>query len=415
MDIYFVFPYRGVGGVPLLFLRFAEFLTKNKLANCTLVDYVDGYMAKNVKSQDIRVECYHEDLLLHIPSGAIAIFQSMTPWSIYPSLKISNDVKILFWNCYPFNLIPLFPGIRRQMQNSLRLSKFFHKSFLLSYYNICQKFANYLLARDALVFMDVVNARTTSKFLNIELNDPLYVPVSIAGAKNLTAVRASKNDLKKSVRVAWVGRVVDFKYFPLLHVLENLNDLVDKLGISFEITIVGSGDYESKLKKEVLRLSKIDCVLIENIDPSKLDEFLVSEVDLLFAMGTSALEGAKLGVPTILLDVAYSPVSNNYCFKWLSEQEGYTLGNLVDETEMKPNNSSLQDLLVQLQNDFYGISARTFDYFMSHHEIANSSHRLLDAAKRTTCTYGLLYESGFLNRGLIYSTFSNIKKRMSLS
>lgn len=111
MNLYFVFPYRGVGGVPLLFLRFATFLTKNKLANCILVDYSDGYMARNVNSNEIPILSYREDVPIFIPSGSVAIFQSMTPWSIFPSLKISDDVRILFWNCYPFNLIPLFPAL----------------------------------------------------------------------------------------------------------------------------------------------------------------------------------------------------------------------------------------------------------------------------------------------------------------
>ena len=414
MDIYFVFPYRGVGGVPLLFLRFAEYLTKNSLANCVLVDYFDGYMARNVSLKEIRIEHYSEDTLVHIPNGSIAIFQSMTPWSIFPFLKISDDVRILFWNCHPFNLIPLLPGMRRQMQNSVKLSKLINKSLLRSYYNKCRKFTRYIFERDAVVFMDMVNVRTTRKFLDIELIDPLYVPVSVAGDLNLVALRESKNDLKKIVRIAWVGRIVDFKYYPLLHALETLNELVDKLQLSFQITIVGSGDYVSKFKKEVINLSKLELFFIENIEPSKLDEFLVSEVDLLIAMGTSALEGAKLGVPTILLDVAYSPISKDYCFKWLYQQNGYSLGNLVDDTEMEPNNSSLQQLILHMQDDFSDISTLTFDYFMNHHEIGHSSYRLLDALKRSVCTYGQLRKSGFLNRGFVYSSFCKIKKRMSL-
>lgn len=414
MNIYFVFPYRGVGGVPLLFLRFAEYLTRNKSANCILVDYSDGYMARNVNSQEIRIACYREDVPIHIPSGSIVIFQSMTPWSIFPSLKISDDVRILFWNCYPFNLIPLLPGIRRQMQNSLSLSSFVHNFLLRSFYIKCRKFTEYIFNQNALVFMDVVNVKTTSKFLNIELKDPLYIPVAIAFTNHSSLFRYLNNDLRKIVRVAWVGRVVDFKYYSLLHALENLNESADKLNLKFDIKIVGSGDYESKLKQEVLKLSKLKLFFIENIEPSKLDDFLVSEVDLLLAMGTSALEGAKLGVPTILLDIAYSPVSRDYCFKWLYQQDGYTLGSLVDDTEMRPNNSSLEELIVQLQSDFSGVSERTLDYFMNHHEIGRSSDRLLDAVNRTRCTYGQLRESGFLNRGFIYSTFYKIKKRMSL-
>lgn len=414
MDLYFIFPYRGVGGVPLLFLRFAEYLTEKKIANCFLVDYSDGYMARNVNSQEIRIVSYSEDLPVYIPSGSVAIFQSMTPWSIFPSLRISDDVRVLFWNCYPFNLIPLLPGIRRQMQGSQSLSRFVHKFLLRTFYNKCRQFAEYIFNRNALVFMDVVNVKTTSKFLNIELKDPLYVPVAIAGTNHFSVFRDLKNDLRKVVRVAWVGRVVDFKYYSLIHALENLNELADKLNLKFYITIVGSGHYESKLNEEVLKFSKLELFFIENIEPSKLTNFLVGDVDLLFAMGTSALEGAKLGVPTILLDIAYSPVSSDYCFKWLYQQDGYTLGSLVDDTEMRPNNSSLEELIVQLQSDFSGVSDRTLDYFMNHHEIVHSSDRLLDAVKRTRCTYGQLRESGFLNRGFIYSTFYKIKKRMSL-
>jgi glycosyltransferase involved in cell wall biosynthesis len=414
MDIYFIFPYRGVGGVSLLFLRFAEYLTKNKLANCMLVDYSDGYMAKNVNSQEIQILSYHDDVPVCIPSGSVAIFQSMTPWSIFPSLKISDDVRVLFWNCYPFNLIPLLPGIRRQMQENLSLTRFVYKFLLRTFYNKCRQFTEYIFNTNALVFMDVVNVKTTSKFLSIELKDPLYVPVAIAATNHLSVFRESKNDLRKVVRVAWVGRVVDFKYYSLIHALETLNESADKLDLSFEIKIVGSGDYESKLKQEAFKLSKLELVFIKNIVPSELDEFLVNEVDLLLAMGTSALEGAKLGVPTILLDISFSPISRDYCFKWLYQQDGYTLGNLVDDTEMRPNNFSLEELIAQLQSDFSGVSERTLNYFMSHHEIGNSSAQLLEVLKRTVCTYGQLREYGFLSRGLLYSTFFKFKKRISL-
>ena len=36
-------------------------------------------------------------------------------------------------------------------------------------------------------------------------------------------------------------------------------------------------------------------------EEDSLNRFLLNETDILFAMGTSALEGAKLGVPTVLL------------------------------------------------------------------------------------------------------------------
>lgn len=44
----------------------------------------------------------------------------------------------------------------------------------------------------------------------------------------------------------------------------------------------------------------------------KLDDFLYNEVDILMAMGTSALEGAKLDISAILLDVCYGKVPDCY-------------------------------------------------------------------------------------------------------
>jgi hypothetical protein len=415
MNIYFIFPYRGVGGVPLLFLRFAESLTINKLAKCFLVDYSDGFMARNIRSEDIELICYSDDAAVSIPSGSVAIFQSMTPWSIFPALKIADDVQILFWNCYPFNLIPLFPGVRRRMQDSLYLSKVLFKTILRSYYKRCRDFTLYISDRNALVFMDLANLRTTSRFLNICFSRPVYVPVSIAGSDKLNISHSSGRDLTKLIRVAWVGRVVDFKYYSLLHALKALNKLVERIRVVFEITIVGSGDYESKLKAEVLRLRGLKILFIDNIDTSELDGFLQSGVDLLLAMGTSALEGAKLGIPTILLDIAYSPVSSGYCFKWLYEQKGFNLGDLVNDAEVKSNNSSLQELINELQRDYPGVSSKTFDYFKSNHEIGVSSVRLLDAVKRSSCIFGQLRESGLLDRGNIYPVFSGIKKRIKFS
>ena len=43
--LYFIFPYRGIGGVPVLFLRVGEYLAKHELAMVHFVDYSDGAMA----------------------------------------------------------------------------------------------------------------------------------------------------------------------------------------------------------------------------------------------------------------------------------------------------------------------------------------------------------------------------------
>ena len=41
------------------------------------------------------------------------------------------------------------------------------------------------------------------------------------------------------------------------------------------------------------------------IKSTEINSFLLQNIDLMFAMGTSALEVAKLGVPTVMVDATY--------------------------------------------------------------------------------------------------------------
>jgi hypothetical protein len=414
MNLYFIFPYRGVGGVSIQFLRFAEFLTANNSANCFLIDYLDGYMARNVQSKGVRVLYYDDDNKVNIPSGSVAIFQSITPWSIFPNLKIDKDVKLLFWNHHPFNLVPLLPGIRRKMQNNLLLSKLILNTILFAHYSKIKRFINVIISSRGLVFMDETNVKTTENFLDIKISEPIYVPVAVDYVSDLSNIKVVRRDLRKVLRVVWVGRVVDFKFYILSRTLQSLNSLQTKLGISFEVTVVGSGDYESQLKNEISKLDNLSCQFLSHVESENLDTFLLNNTDLLIAMGTSALEGAKLGIPTILLDFAYSPVSVDYSFKWLFERKGYTLGDLIDSSYFKKGNDSLELLIVELFSKYASICEKTQYYVMRHHEISSNAARLLDAARATKCTYGHLKALGLLDRGFLYSLFSSLRKRISL-
>jgi glycosyltransferase involved in cell wall biosynthesis len=413
VNIYFIFPFRGVGGVSLLFLRFAEYLANEKLANCFLVDYVDGYMSKNVKSQNIQILLYEDsNNVVKIPSGSVAVFQSLTPWSIFPGLDLDDDVKILFWNCHPFNLVPLFPGIRRQMQSSKVLSKLILHTALITYYLKIKKFISVLVKDRALVFMDMTNVKTTEDYLGLIFSEPNFVPVAIhAVNQHLISVGASSN-LSKVLRFVWIGRIVDFKFFSLHRALLSLSTLQPKLGIDIEITIVGSGDFEELLKYEISKLKNLSYRFINHVEPNDLDVFLLNNSDVLLAMGTSALEGAKLGIPTILLDIAYSAISDGYYFTWIYNRKGYTLGELIDESKFQPGNFSLENLILELMNNHRKVSSLTLDYFMCNHEIKGAAVRLLASVAETKCTFGKLKVAGFLNRGLLYSVFKSFRKRV---
>jgi glycosyltransferase involved in cell wall biosynthesis len=411
LKLYFCFPYHGVGGVSLLFLRVAEFLSRKKLAECHLVDYADGFMANNLRAPGVILEVYQDQgTPVVIPGGAIGIFQSMTPWSIFPGIHLDPACRIFFWNCYPFNLVPLFPGLRRTMQHRPAVARWILGTLLRVYRQKMRRLVDLMLEKDALVFMDSTNVNTTCEYLGVSIPNPRYLPIPVPASGDRRAMLI-KRDLRASgLRVVWVGRVVDFKFFILQRSLIELNRLAPRLSIQIKVTMVGSGDYRQALDQTISNLPHLHYEFVDYVAPADLDEFLISKADLLLAMGTSALEGARLGIPTLLLDVAHGPVSADYVFRWIYERQGFTLGNILSERDYTKGNTSLEDRIADLLRDFPRISARCLGYFFENHEMSHVAVKLMGLLVRTDCTYADMQRADMIGRGMIYSIFAGIKR-----
>ena len=110
----------------------------------------------------------------------------------------------------------------------------------------------------------------------------------------------------------------------------------------------------------------------------KLNNYLISDIDLLMSMGTSALVGAKLGIPTVLLDASNYKIPNDYKYKWLFESDGATLGSFIESQGMTNNGHSFQDVIYSLYNNYNDLSSKTIMYVNDNHNIDVISKRLID-------------------------------------
>jgi hypothetical protein len=405
-QLYFCFPYRGVGGISLLFLRFAEYLQRNQLADCTLVDYKDGFMARHVTNSDVKVlEYFDSEKEALIPDGAIAIFQAMTPWSIFPGLQFESNVRFLFWNCHPFNLIPTLPGFRQPMQRSEAIAKLFFSTVLRGYASKMRRFVDLLIGSDALVLMDQANLEVTQNFLGAQIRKPAFVPVAIESNTHAPLQGTQERDFGKGLRVTWLGRITDFKYYPLVRCLEDLNALQPVLDLPVSVICIGEGDYDQALSESLKSLPNLSVHIVSHIEPDELPRFLLSNTDLLLGMGTSALEAARLGIPTLLLDASYGPLPPTYKYKFLYEQEGFTLASVMLKEKAQRGGVALGGLIQRLMHNFSDESQKTRYYFAANHEMSVCASKLVDAALATRLTYSELNASGLLSRSLPYRLF----------
>ncbi|MFQ6757712.1 MAG: hypothetical protein D9V46_14005 [Deltaproteobacteria bacterium] len=413
-NIYFIFPYRGVGGVSLLFLRLAEFFAENGMARSYLVDYPDGFMASHRRDGLARLLPYTDDAAVDIPAGAVAIFQSMTPWSIYPSLRLAKETRVLFWNCHPFNLVPTLPGVRQVMQSHLWFGRLMLDTLLIGYKLKIFRLINLLIKQRSLVFMDSTNHQTTEGYLGLKIAAPVYLPIPASPPEvPVESAVVNGRDFRVSgIRVGWVGRVVDFKYHVLKRALIELNLLQPSCGVSISVTIVGTGEFADRLKLDAKRLENISIDFVEHISPGELDRYLLEHFDLLLAMGTCALDGAKLGIPTILLDCSYKKVPTSYLFQWLHERKGYTLGDLIGSVHLNGGTDSMAARVQELLLTHSSLSAAARSYVDTNHDLAKIANRLLNIVGESRCLWQEIEGARILGRGFVYSVFDRTRKKL---
>jgi len=387
-NIILYFPYMKVGGVSLLFLRLAKVLREEN--NVYIVDFADGYMGsrtpEGVHFIDFkRVQSY--------PENAIVIIQSAIPWTFPDADKFNPNTRILFWNLHPNNLYPYI--FSTFSTNSTK--RFFSRLLLPLSILRKRKLAmsiEYLISKNSLSFMDKENYTKTQEYYP-NLNIPMQLlPVMTEQVEKIDLVGP-----RDPLRCCWVGRIADFKVYVLEHLLKRLNEESTFAG-RIVFTVIGQGDYINWLKEAVSRFRNIDIVYIDELSPEHLGEYYKSKVDVLFAMGTSAIEGASRGIPTFLLDYSYGYINRTYKFSYIYSADGYCLGREIDDS-MYEAESTLGEKLKALGSDFQNISQACYDYWLGNFSPEAVKDKFLSCIDDSGATIGEMRTKGFLESDFI--------------
>jgi len=364
----------------------------------SVVDYPDGCLARNVADPRVTLIAYEDQRTVRLPRDTIAVFQTMTPWSIFPALRLDPDTRVLFWNCHPFNLVPTIPGLRHIVHAGPRLGRPALRLALPRYFRQARHFLEILRTHRAIAFMDRGNIAVTERYLGVDLSDSELLPIPIAIPPEADArILASGTAL----RVGWVGRVVDFKYHVLRRALQQLDSAARETGCAISVAIVGDGEYLRHLQRQATGLEHLTVEFRGRLAPAAVDEFLRTQTDMLLAMGTAALEGAAHSVPTVLLDFSYRRVPADYRFGWLHETDGYSLGMLIG-AEHRGGSGSMRRLVTDALSRYGALAAAARAYAVCNHAVAVVCDRLLELAARSSCSWRHLQSAGVLERGWLY-------------
>jgi hypothetical protein len=382
-NLYFFFPYRGVGGVPVLFLRLANYLSNMNVYNIFLIDYEDGYMAKNYdKDSGVKFVGYSQNTNIKFENNDIVVFQSMPLWGIPPNLLFSDFTKLIYWNLHPYNIFGYASSISKYFKNKF-VRKLFTMGFRYFIYANDRKAVKLFDIKKSIFFMDGENLTKTKELLDIKINNPLYLPLIIDNIENIKENYMPNDDMLNCI---WLGRIGDFKVHILLYTLKKLNAIVIKYKKEVVFTIVGTGEYLDYLKHKVSFLSNIKIEYINYIDPIDLKS-LLKDKDMGFAMGTAALDFAKYGLPTVLLDFDYEEITSDYKFNWLYCTQDYTLGRQINDKSCQLGNNSLQNMLNNLEYSYKLIADKTFKYIENNFTVEMNVNKFVSLLENSKLVY----------------------------
>ena len=371
--IYFFFPYRGFGGVPVVFLNVAKYLSRlsSEELNIIVVDYADGYMANNLDGEKIDLLVYSKNVKIRFPDDGVVIFQSLPLWMLPKNLIFSANCQLFFWNLHPLNLLPYIQKI-----DQFRLG-FLKKWILryLKYFLMSQEIKTIKLLSDhkSITFMDLSNYDQTCQLQDVEYKTLLPLPVELKA--DACWIDSQPND-RGILSLAWIGRIVDFKYYILIHLLDRLSLLQKRVHLTINFYVVGNGPMLATLKKKCSSLN-MHVNFIDSVSRDNLPEFL-NNIDLGFAMGMSALDFANHGVPTVSLDYSYKAIKHNYRFKWLNERKGFNLGEDITTADVDVATDSLQEIIHSVINERPTRISESMEYVRNNHSLSGVSDQFLN-------------------------------------
>eukprot|EP01133_Synstelium_polycarpum_P004767 gene4767-5554_t len=375
-------------GVPILFARMASYIAEHfPDSNITIIDYENGAIARNVpKLNNIEVLVFRDGQDITPPENSVLIMQSFVPYHWPAELKVLPETRLFFWNLHPKNFIPsLLPiaSLRDVSFNNFKLFSLLATLFSATIKKL-RNFVELLIEHKALCFMDQTNYDLTRKFLFMKEFEKDYLPVP--ASKNGRFER--KNDIPVGVfNYCWLGRICDFKAYILVYTAEQLAEIAERRKIDINYYVIGDGELMDYAKHSIKENAFFKVIYTGALPHTELDLFLMEKIDVVTAMGTSALEGAKLGIPTLLLDFSYEEIKKDYIFRKLYDARNYDLGHAIGASDLKTGNSSLEEIVLQISQDYKGEANKTYDYYLNNHSMESTVNKFLELVGNTELRY----------------------------
>lgn len=384
--IYFMDNGYGVRGGADLFIRIIMYLLKNTNISVGLIDFKDGYMTEKLKDNDNNIKFInYEDSCWDIEADSVILTSTDKLVLLKPikDEKAASTIKILsiIWE-----------------------SKIAWK--ILYSTSILKKFAKLMAEKNSLIFIDYGCLCAVEEQLNRKYT-PAFFPVYFNNENK--CISASPEIIKNNeINIGWLGRLSNTKSWSLINLIKQLN--IYKTEAKKIIHIIGNGPYKDDFLKILNSIKdlKVEIKFLGVLTGKALDDYLLQNVDILFAMGTSMLNGASIKIPVAGVCETGNPNCNFDRFIWLFKEKGMQLGlpdNFDALKKQAPDAVPIKEILdaIYIFNQKQEIGQKCYQYYIeNHNNIKNSISILFDSINRSQLFYSdlkdLYKELPFVNQ-----------------
>lgn len=387
------YPSIELGGAEILLSRVAESLS-GRGAFVVVVDGENGIISKNVSSANVDFVTTRLDSPVRVSADYCISFASHIS-SLSRFVILNDDCRVVFWSIHPLNAIYLPPVLGgRIFSLGLKYLKLLNGLMFGEEVAVRAAIVNALVEKKAFYCMDGESARLINLYYGFGHEfDFIPVPVFVEPAGR--DVRHQKSN--ESITLVWYGRLCDFKAHSLIFLIAKINGSAHKSRI--RLIIIGDGDYRSSVEAFVAK-TELEVRFMGVLPNKEAASLIERSADVVFAMGTAALESAALGVPTVLMDASYAEINFPYRFSWLFETKQFSLGMLVDR-KTPCRGMLLDELIGEFERNAEVIARACFEYVDKNHRRETVVDMLCGSCERSSMSFSEYTKISFYRKPLV--------------
>lgn len=303
-------------------------------------------------------------------------------WNTLPDLVTEEDVMVITsFDHFLYRFLKVNPKII-YYNLSQYIGQISGYKYGLNFKKLGGKLIKLLDEKNAFAPMDGGRKNESYTELGYQAKFYHFLPITVDRISSNLYV---KNNGKKLV-CCYIGRSVDWKMIPLKRILKDF--LLTETPVVFHIIVSSYKEMLNHIPLQEFSRKNIEFIIKENLPIEELNDYLKNtHIDIGFGMGTSVLDFAKLGIPSIVVDYGKKDFPDNYKYVWLADTEEYNLGDDMDKhLQNNPKRISLQHIVSNITTDDNYLkkkSDETWEYINREHSKESTVDKLCNIAEKT--------------------------------